>query len=167
MKILIFTEGTILMHKKAFGHSREEIINQVKEKEPSVHQYESYLPIGKAVEKLKNWKLEGAEILYLTSRKKSEEIEEIQGVLNKQGFPKGKLLFRQDNESYKDIAERALPDILIEDDCESIGGVKEMTISNVKPAIKKKIKSIEIKEFDGIDSLPDKISELRHTDFRK
>jgi hypothetical protein len=29
MKILIFTEGSIIMHKNATGHSREEIVNQV------------------------------------------------------------------------------------------------------------------------------------------
>ncbi len=63
-------------------------------------------------------------------------------------------------ETYKDIAERVIPDILIEDDCESIGGEKEMTITFVKPEIKQKIKSIIVKEFSGIDHLPDKLQEL-------
>jgi len=53
-----------------------------------------------------------------------------------------------------------MPDILIEDDCESIGGKNEMTITHINPKLKTKIKSITIKEFEGIDHLPDKISEL-------
>lgn len=67
----------------------------------------------------------------------------------------------QKSEEYKDIAERIIPDILIEDDCESIGGAKEMTITNVIPKIKKKIKSIVVKEFAGIDDLPDDLSKLK------
>ena len=53
-----------------------------------------------------------------------------------------------------------MPDVLIEDDCESIGGKDEMTITHVKPDLKKKIKSIVVKEFSGLDHLPDKISAL-------
>ena len=49
---------------------------------------------------------------------------------------------------------------MIEDDCESIGGEKEMTITFVKSEIKQKIKSIIIKEFNGIDHLPDNVEEI-------
>ena len=49
---------------------------------------------------------------------------------------------------------------LIEDDCESIGGEKEMTITFVKPEIKQKIKSIVVKEFSRIDDLPNEVSNL-------
>lgn len=160
MKILIFTEGTIIMHKNAIGYARDKIIEQVKEKELSVNDYESYIPIGNTVKKLQNWKNEGAEILYLTSRKKAKEIKQIQNVLKKHKFPRGKLLFRKKYEEYKNIAEKIIPDVLIEDDCESIGGLNEMTITHVKPEIQRKIKSIPIKEFSGIDHLPDKISAL-------
>ena len=160
MKIIIFTEGTIIMHKTAIGHSRDEIVKQVENEEESVHDYQSYVPVGNAVKKLQNWKNDGAEILYLTSRKKSEEVKQIQNILKKFNFPDGQLLFRQKNEEYKDVAEKIIPDVLIEDDCESIGGIDEMTITHVKPEIKKKITSIPIKEFGGIDHLPDKISAL-------
>ncbi|MEK6871878.1 MAG: hypothetical protein AABX16_03160 [Nanoarchaeota archaeon] len=160
MKILIFTEGTIIMHQNAVGHTRNEIVKQVKSQEKSVIDYKLYVPIGNAVKKLKNWKKDGAEILYLTSRKKSKEIEQIKSVLKKYDFPNGQLLFRRKNEEYKDIAERIFPDILIEDDCESIGGINEMTITHVQPEIKDKIKSISLKEFEGIGTLPDKISVL-------
>ena len=148
------------MHKNAVGHTRDEIVKQVENKEKSVHDYKSYVPVCNAVKKLQNWKKDGAEILYLTSRRKSEEIQQIQNVLKKFKFPDGQLLFRQKNEEYKDVAEKIIPDVLIEDDCESIGGIDEMTITHVKPEIKKKIKSIPIKEFGGIEHLPDKISAL-------
>ena len=89
MKLLVFTEGTILMHKGGIGHSREERVRQVREKEASIHDYASYVPIGDAAEKLKRWQKDGAEILYLTSRRRSEEIEQIRDVLKKHGFPEG------------------------------------------------------------------------------
>jgi hypothetical protein len=158
MKILIFTEGTIIMHKNSVGHTRDEIVQQVENKEKSVHDYKSYIPVGNSVKKLQNWKNDGTDILYLTSRKKPEEIQKIQNVLKKFNFPDGQLLFRQKNEEYKDVVERIIPDVLIEDDCESIGGKNEMTITHVKPKVKKKVTSIRIKEFGGIDHLPDKIS---------
>jgi hypothetical protein len=43
---------------------------------------------------------------------------------------------------------------LIEDDCESIGGEKEMVYPYIKKELKSKIKSVIIKEFEGIDNLP-------------
>ncbi len=160
MKLLIFTEGTIIMHKNAAGHTREEIVRQVKEEERSVHDYKTYIPIGNAANKLQGWKNQGVDILYLTSRRKPEEIQQIRDVLKKYDFPDGQLLFRQDGEEYKDVAEKVTPDILIEDDCESIGGSDEMTITNVDPSVRRRIKSIIVKEFGGIDHLPDDVSDL-------
>ena len=165
MKILIFTEGTIIMHKNAAGHTRDEIVKQSKGffrifRDKSVHDYKSYVPIGDAVKKLASWNKDGAEILYLTSRTKQDEINNIKGVLKKYNFPDGQFLFRQNGEQYSDAAERVMPDILIEDDCESIGGMNEWTITHVRSEIKHKIKSIIVKEFDGIAHLPDKISAL-------
>ncbi|MEW6408349.1 MAG: hypothetical protein AB1465_06715 [Patescibacteria group bacterium] len=160
MKILVFLHGTTIMHKNAVGHTREEIVKQVEAKEKSVHDYKSYVPVGNAVKKLQNWKKDGAEILYLSSHETAEDVEKDKFVLKKYGFPDGQVLFRQTGEQYKDIAERIMPDILIEDDCESIGGKDEMTITHVRPELKKKIKSIVVKEFSGLDHLPDKISAL-------
>ena len=54
-----------------------------------------------------------------------------------------------------------MPDILVEDNCESIGGESEMTFPRVKPQKKKLIKSIIVNEFSGIDNLPDDINQLR------
>ena len=160
MKILIFLHGTTIMHKSAVGHTREEIVKQVVKEDKSVHDYVSYVPVGNAVKKLKIWKKQGAEILYLSSHETIEDIEKDKFVLKKYDFPDGHVLFRQNGEQYKDVAEKIMPDILIEDDCESIGGKDEMTITHVKPELKKKIKSIVVKEFSGIDHLPDKISAL-------
>ncbi|MBI4918861.1 hypothetical protein HY837_02960 [archaeon] len=165
MKILIFTEGTLLMHENAVWHSREEIVQQVKNKDPSVKNYSTYVPIGRCIDKLRAWKEKGATIIYLTSRKSPEEIEAIQNLLTFYEFPEGKLEFRKKlsglmglfNEEYKDVVERIMPDILIEDDCESIGGEKQMCYTNVKEELKSKIKSIVVKEFEGIDNLPDEL----------
>lgn len=157
---MIFTEGTITMHKNVVGCSRIEIVTQVENEELSVKVFNSYVPIGDAVKKLTSWRNQGAEILYLTSRRKPQEIEAVRSVLKRHNFPVGQLLFRQENEEYKDVAERIVPDVLIEDDCESIGGTKEMTITHVKPEIKVRIKSISVKEFGGIDHLENKIAAL-------
>lgn len=158
MKLLIFTEGTILTHKSANGLKRKDIIEQVIDKDKYVKDYASYIPIGNAVKKLKTWKEQGLDILYLTSRIKLGEIRDIKRVLKKYNFPKGKLLYRKGKEKYKDVAERIIPDVLIEDNCESIGGNKEMTIIHVNPKIKKMIKYLIVKEFGGIDRLPNKIA---------
>jgi hypothetical protein len=85
----------------------------------------------------------------------------IKSVLDKHGFPEGKLLHRLKNEEYKEVAEKAMPDFIIEDDCESIGGLSEMTYTYLKTELKRKIKPITVKEFGGIDHLPDRIEELR------
>ena len=153
MKILIFTEGTILMHKNAKDLKRNKIVQQVKDKESSVHDYSSYVPISNAVKKLKIWAKQGFKIFYLTSRKKSNEINDIKKVLKKYSFPKGELLYRKAGENYVDVAKKVMPNILIEDNCESIGGKKEMTINHIDQKIKKRIKSLIVKEFGGIDRI--------------
>ena len=183
MKILVFTEGTILMHSSARDVSREERVKQSKQAgiqreernlayntnttpspvEPgSVYDFKSQIPVGDAVIKLINWKQQGASLVYFTSRRIKSEIEAVQNVLKNYHFPDYKnLYFRQQGEDYKDVAEKLIPDILIEDDCESIGGEKEMTYPHISPELKKKIKSIVVKEFEGIDNLPTDITKLK------
>ncbi len=53
----------------------------------------------------------------------------------------------------KDLVEKIHPNILIEDNCKSIGGEKHCCITNVSKDIKKTIKSIIVEEFKGIDSI--------------
>jgi len=147
------------MSKNSRGKTREEILRQIRDKKDhSLYEWKTHIPIGNAVRKLQTWKNQGVEILYLTSRTKSTEIEDIKKVLKKHKFPEGQLLFRREGEEYKDVAERVMPDIIIEDDCESIGGKDEMTYTHIKPELKKRIKSIVVEEFWGIDHLPDNIS---------
>ena len=160
MKILIFTEGTIIMPKSAPALPRDEIGKQGRNNGKTSYDYASFIPIGNAVGKLNNWAKAGAEIIYLTSRKKQAEIQDVQHVLISHGFPAGRLLFRRDKESYKDIAEAVMPDVLVEDDCESIGGADQMTIIRVSPEIKNRIKSIVVRENGGIDHLPYNIASL-------
>jgi hypothetical protein len=161
MKVLIFTEGTLIMHRSGRGHTREEVVKQVREGEdPSLSRWKTYVPIGNAAEKLRTWKKQGLDVLYLTSRTEPTGVEEIKNVLKKHNFPEGQLLFRQEGEEYKDIAQKVMPDIIVEDDCESIGGKDKMTYTHIKPELKKRIKSIVVREFSGVDHLPDDISEL-------
>lgn len=130
----------------------------------SVYDFTSYVPIHHAVEKLTNWSKQGATIYYLTSRRTKKEIEIIQTILNTYHFPDAQnILFCHKGENYKDVAKKLMPDILIEDNCESIGGTKEMTYPNMSQKAKQKIHSIVIKEFEGIDHLPSNIKQLGTT----
>ncbi|RPJ27896.1 MAG: hypothetical protein EHM33_06370 [Chloroflexi bacterium] len=158
MKIMVFTEGTIFSHSNWLGLPREEIVQRVKDGERP--DYAGTIPIGNAAQKIQAWRNVGAEILYLTSRCSPDEVEQAWQILQRCGFPEGQLLFRLEEEEYKDVAERAQPDILIEDDCESIGGEIEMTYPHIRPEIKAGIISIVVKEFGGIDHLPDTLTEL-------
>jgi hypothetical protein len=160
VKIIVFLHGTAIMHRNALGRSREERVRQVLEGDESLYDFESYVPVGNAVRKLQTWAQQGAEIVYLSSHKNVEDVEKDKLVLRNYGFPDGQVFFRQAGERYNDVAESLLPDILIEDDCESIGGEKEMTFPHIKAELMVKIKSIVVKEFGGIDSLPDDISAL-------
>lgn len=149
---MVFLHGTTIMHKKG----------------SSVLDYANYVPIGNAVDKLKKWQSQGVEIIYLSALTEDKKTrgDEVVGksglridkqILDKYGFPKEKIYHRQKGESYADIAKKIMPDILIEDDCESIGGEKEMTYTAIKLELKSKIKQIVVEEFEGIDHLPNSI----------
>lgn len=182
MTILIFTEGTVLMHGSAKGKTREEIVQQSKEfgiqmEEKSltfqdtasyetdpggIHDYQGYIPTHNAVEKIKKWKEQGATIFYLSSRRVKGEIEAIRNVLQQYGFPDFQnLLYRQQDEDYKDVAEILMPDILIEDNCESIGGEREMMYTHMSADAKARVHSVIVVEFSGIDYLPDNLGQLK------
>jgi hypothetical protein len=160
MKIMVFLHGTAIMHKNALGRTREERVRQVLDGDESLYNFASYVPVGNVVQKLQGWRKQGAEILYLSSHKRVEDVEKDKIVLRKHGFPDGRIFFRHRDERYSDVAESVLPDILIEDDCESIGGHKEMTYPHIRSDLKTRIKSILVKEFGGIDHLPDDVSAL-------
>lgn len=54
VRIMIFTEGTILRPKNIFQHFN----------------HNTYIPIKNSVSIIKTWEEQGAEIMYFTSRKK-------------------------------------------------------------------------------------------------
>ncbi len=155
MKIMVFLHGTTIMHRSAIGKTREERVKQVLDGNESLYDFASYVPVGNAAQKLQAWCRSGAEIVYLSSHRNAGDVEMDELVLQKHGFPQGQVFFRREGESYGDVVERALPDILVEDDCESIGGEAEMTTPQIKPGLRDKIKSIVVREFGGIDHLPD------------
>ena len=159
MKLLVFTEGTLLIHKAWAGLSREEMVQRNKAT-LDANDFAASVPVGNAVTKLQTWQRQGAEISYLTSRTKPNEIDEVRASLTRFGFPEGQLWFRQPGEGYKDVAEKVRPDVLIEDDCESIGGEIEMTYPHLRTDFKTRLGSIVVKEFGGIDHLPDSLSDL-------
>jgi hypothetical protein len=160
MKILVFTEGTIFTHQNWLGLAREEIVRRIRAGER--HSVDGSIPISYAARKLRIWERAGAQIVYLTSRREPDDIEKVRDVLQRYDFPAGEVLFRQAGEEYADVAERALPDIIVEDDCESIGGEVEMTYPRIRVDIKERIKSIVVREGGGIDHLPEDISDLAH-----
>ena len=164
MKILVFLQGTTLMHKDAVDVPWEDQARQVVQgADDSVSDSESYIPVGKAVEKLMKWRDQGAEILYLGSHRDPRDVEKDRLVLAKYGFPPGPVLYRSiESESYASIAEKVLPDLIVEDDCLSIGGEPEMTYPNMSEDAKRRVKSIVVREHGGIDHLPDDLSMLRN-----
>ena len=147
MKIAIFLHGTTIMQKGAEGLSREERAKQVVDNEVSVHDYANYIPVDSAVDKLNKWINQGAEIVYLSSHESEGDVAKDKTVLNKYNFPVGPIYFRRSGETYAHLVE-------------NIGGEIEMCYPNIKPEIKEKIKHIIVKEFQGIDHLPDNLDEL-------
>lgn len=142
--IMIFVEGTILKPKSWL----------------SLYNHKAYVPIGNSVKIIKSWHQQGANIIYCTSRKK-KSADDIANLLKCYGFVGTFLAVRERRESYKDIVEGLLPDILIEDDCKSIGGEWQMCITKVKPEIRKNIIAVAVPEFKGIDHLPTDIKILQ------
>lgn len=161
MKLLVFLHGTTIMHHTAVGRTREERVRQVRERDASVRDYAAYVPVDNAVSKLQAWSARGAEVVYLSSHKKVADVEKDMAVLKVYRFPEGQVFFRQPGESYQNVVRRVQPDVLIEDDCESIGGEREMISPYLDADLRTTITSLVVKEFEGIDHLPDDLARLR------
>lgn len=76
-KILIFTEGTIIGPRNVFQH----------------FSHAAYVPIGASNEKISDWYKQGAEIIYLTSKKRKEQVTVIAEILERNHFGPGILMF--------------------------------------------------------------------------
>lgn len=148
------------MHRGAVGRSRVERVRQVEEGEESVFDFSTYVPIGQSHRKARSWHAQGAEIVYLSSHRTAKDLEKDRRVLIEHQFPEGEICFRQPGQDYADITVKVMPDILIEDDCESIGGEAEMTYPQIPAKLQQSITHIIVKEFEGIDHLPDDLDEL-------
>lgn len=114
MRILVFTEGTI-----------------IKEERNKEGKMVGGTALGEAAGKLREWQRQAVEIVYLTSRRTAGEIEAVRRVLKKHRFPEGRLFYREPGEEYKDVAKRVMPDMIVEDDCAGIGGEVEMTYPHI------------------------------------
>jgi hypothetical protein len=160
VRLLVFLQGTTLMHAGGLGRTPEERVAQVRAGEdPTLHDYPGYVPIGEAAAKLERWREQGAQIDYLSSHRDPDDLAKDGGVLQTYAFPRGRLLSRAPGQTYGDVAARELPDLLVEDDCRSIGA-EQLAHAQLPPELRARVKSIVVPEFGGIDHLPDSLQAL-------
>jgi hypothetical protein len=154
-RIAVFLHGTTIMHRGGIGRSRVERVAHVHAADRSVAEFASYVPIGGAAAKVRRWVEAGAEIVYLSSHRRRDFVAADEAVLRRHGFPRAPVAYRAPDESYADLALRVRPDVIVEDDCESIGGSSEMTHPALPEEARARIKCVVVREFEGIDHLPD------------
>jgi hypothetical protein len=142
------------MRSGAIGVTRADRVAQVRAGHPTICDYAAYVPVDGAVAKLRLWQDAGARIDYLSSHRNPADVALDALVLRRHGFPAGRVFARQPDESYGDVDGVEAPDVLIEDDCESIG-VNEITYSQIPLDVRARITSIVIPEFGGLGHLPD------------
>jgi hypothetical protein len=160
MDILVFTHGTIVMHREGLGVSRTERVRQSRQRVASVHDIAHYVPIDQARAKLWRWHDHGARIAYLGPSRTPESMARNELMLRQLDVPPGSLHHRGPGETYAGVVERLSPDVLVEDDCESIGGEVEMATPHLSASARARIACIVVPEFGGIDHLPDDPAEL-------
>jgi hypothetical protein len=160
VNIMVFLHGTAITHGAAAGQPRAERVRQSRLGEPSVRDFASYLPAEAAVRKAAAWQRAGAQICYLSSHQAAADVALDRDVLARHGFPAGPVFARQPGESYADVARRAGADLLIEDDCESIGGVAQTTQASLAASPGRAVHCIVVPEFGGLAHLPDDLGQL-------
>ncbi len=160
LKIGVFLHGTAIMHAAAATVAREKRVVQVREREPSVREFASYVPTPGTVQKLAKWSAREASFVYISSHRHREHLAADEQVLRRYEFPLGPVHGRAEEESYGQLVERLNPDILIEDDCESIGGTAQTVASQLSPAARRRIRCLVLPEFIGLGRLPDDLAEL-------
>jgi len=166
MRILVFLHGTSIMHAAGLGLGlgREERVRQSRERETSVLDFASldfasYVPTDRAVEKLNSWARHGAQIEYLSSHRTREDVAIDEQVLASHGFPIGPVHWRADAESYEEIVRRVGPDLVVEDDCESIGGAGQ-TVASKLGGEQGAVPCCIVPEFGGLGHLPNDPADL-------
>jgi hypothetical protein len=153
---MVFLHGTAIMHASAVGRPRADRVRQSSRREQSVTDFGSYVPTEAAVAKVRAWQRGGADVCYLSSRRGAADAPVDRDVLDRHGFPAGPVFFREPGESYADVARRAGADVVVEDDCESIGGSTEMTA----PGLGDAVRCFVVPEFGGLAHLPDDPGEM-------
>ena len=133
-KLMLFLEGTAFQTKLL----------------PLPFSKTAYAPIGRAVEKINGWH-EQYTVVLCTFRR--HRLHLVRQALRDYGVTYDALEYRRRGESYGDVVMRVRPDILLEDDCASIGGAKETCIAQVPAAQRQAIRSIVVPEFQGVDEI--------------
>jgi hypothetical protein len=81
-------------------------------------------------------------------------------VICRHGFPAGPVYGRRQGEDYGPLVERLGLDVLVEDDCESIGGGAQTCASPLGLAGSRSVRCIVLPEFSGRADLPDNPAQL-------
>ena len=156
----MFLHGTSIMHGSAVREHRTARVREVMSKDPALLDYASYVPTEGAVAKVTAWQRRGAEICYLSAHRTASAAAIDKSVLAAHGFPAGTLYYRAHGENYADVVRRWSADILIEDDCQSIGGRAHTTASQLARSSGRAVPCVVIPEFGGLKHLPDAPAEL-------
>ena len=160
VRIMVFLHGTAIMHASAVGQPRAERVRQSRQRDTSVLDFATHVPAENAVDKVQAWQRHGADICYLSSHTGAADVALDRAVLARHGFPDGPVFFRQPGESYADVACRADADVVVEDDCESIGGNQHTTAFRLAQSPGRAVRCVIVPEFGGLTHLPDDPQEL-------
>jgi hypothetical protein len=160
MRIGVFLHGTAIMHSAGADVDRDERVRQVVSAHPNVWDFADYVPTPGTAEKLAAWNQHGANLVYLSSHREAEDIGADESVIRRHGFPVGPVRARECGEDYGALVERLELDVLVEDDCESIGGLSKTCTFMLSPETRRSVRSIVLPEFLGLADLPDDPAEL-------
>ena len=160
MKIGVFLHGTAIMHAAAAGVERDERVRQVRRRDPSVQDFASYVPTPGTAAKLAAWQRHGAILVYLSSHHRQHDIRADESVIHRHRFPVGPVHGRQQGKDYGPLVERLRFDVLVEDNCESIGGAAQTCAAQLSSAARESVRCIVLPEFSGLADLPDDPAEL-------
>ena len=143
MKVGVFPHGTAIVHASAAGVPRSQRVEQVRRGDATVTDFGSYIPTPRTVDKLANW---------ATSRNR-DRLRQLASPRGRparrrsSGFPDGPVHARRDGEDYGALVDRLSLDMLIENDCGSIGGLG--------PDIRRRIRCVLLPAFARLADLPD------------
>jgi hypothetical protein len=160
MKVGVFLHGTAIMHAAAAGVERDERVRQVRRRDPSVLEFASYVPTPGTAGKLAAWERHGAALVYLSSHRRSDDIRADEAVIRRYRFPAGPVHGRHEDEDYGALVERLGLDVLVEDDCDSIGGAAKTCAAQLSLAVSQSVRCLVLPEFGGLAGLPDDPAKL-------